>query len=290
MRKLAPWLLSLALATPAAAEEPIFTAARAGDLATVKQLVESGVEVDSTTAYGASPLTYACDKGQLEVVRYLVEQGADINRQDTFYNAQPIIWATMNGHTDVITFLIEQGAEGAQGALMMAIQGGRTEVAEKIVGTGKLDQETLDGALAVATQQNLEGLISTLQKAGAKPPEPTGYTAPAELLAAYAGRYEGENFAMTLELDEHQQLKASVGPQTMTLEAIDETHFRLREMPIAKLEMIRGEDGRATQIKLTNSGNEFVLNRAEDPADEDTAKSAEESSEDTPSDDTAGQG
>ena len=70
--------------------EQYWTAARNGDLATVKAAIASGIEVDSKTEYGATALFYACDREQTEVVNYLLKQGANPNIKDTFYKASPV--------------------------------------------------------------------------------------------------------------------------------------------------------------------------------------------------------
>ena len=60
-------------------------AARNGELATVKQAIEAGIDVDAKSAYGATALFFACDRGHEEVVNFLLEKGADPNIKDTFY-------------------------------------------------------------------------------------------------------------------------------------------------------------------------------------------------------------
>ena len=67
------------------ANEEFFAAARRGDVAAVKALLDKGVDVNAKTHYGATALSYACDKGHTEVVRLLLDRGADPNSKDTFY-------------------------------------------------------------------------------------------------------------------------------------------------------------------------------------------------------------
>ena len=59
--------------------EALWEAARKGDAAAVKTLLDAGVDVNTPFRYGATALSYACDRGHLEVVRVLLERGADAN-------------------------------------------------------------------------------------------------------------------------------------------------------------------------------------------------------------------
>ena len=66
-------LLALVLLCPLTASaqdrnEEFFAAARKGDAAAVKALLDAGVDVNAKTRYGATALSYACDKGHVEVV------------------------------------------------------------------------------------------------------------------------------------------------------------------------------------------------------------------------------
>ena len=108
-------LATCAVSATARAEESkerMWPACRAGDLATVKQLLRDGVDVNASTEYGATALSYAADKGHVELVRFLLEKGANPNTQDTFYKSSPLSWATMNEHWEVTVLLVEHGAEG----------------------------------------------------------------------------------------------------------------------------------------------------------------------------------
>src|SRR3712207_8360944 len=51
--------------------------------ATVKSLLDRGVDVNTKFRYGATALSYASDKGHLEVVKLLLERKADTNVKDT---------------------------------------------------------------------------------------------------------------------------------------------------------------------------------------------------------------
>ena len=91
-------LMALVLLCPLCASaqdrrEEFFAAARKGDTAAVKVLLDNGVNVNAKTRYGATALSYACDKGHMEVVKLLIDRGADVNSKDTFYGEVPLGWA-----------------------------------------------------------------------------------------------------------------------------------------------------------------------------------------------------
>src|SRR6476619_8143328 len=88
------------LAVVAVSQAPALTgadqlqeAARKGDAAVVKKLLDEGVDVNTKFRYGATALSYACDRGHLDVVKLLLDRGADANVKDTFYGATPLTWA-----------------------------------------------------------------------------------------------------------------------------------------------------------------------------------------------------
>src|SRR5947199_4508951 len=86
----------LALAqTPAPTKAEQFQdAARKGDAAAVKKLLDEGVDVNTKFRYNATALFYACDHGHVEVVKVLLDHGADMTVKDTFYGFTPLMLAT----------------------------------------------------------------------------------------------------------------------------------------------------------------------------------------------------
>src|SRR4051812_49331423 len=110
---LAACLLSVATAARADdAKEALWGAARKGDAAAVKKLIDDGVDVNAKTPYGATALSFAADKGHLEVVKLLIQAKADVNVKDTFYNATPLSWAAMRNHAAIARELVAGGATG----------------------------------------------------------------------------------------------------------------------------------------------------------------------------------
>jgi outer membrane protein assembly factor BamB len=190
MRSLPAALVSLAVVAPSWAAddrtEELMAAARKGDPAAVRKLLDDGADVNARTEYGATALHFACDKGHLEVVKLLIDRQADVNARDKFYSATPLTWASMRKHAAVVGALLEAGATGGDGVLLSAARGGDIEMARAVIEKGKPKPETLTAALKAAGKPEL---IDLLNKAGAKPPEPSKGDAKPDDLKAYAGTF-----------------------------------------------------------------------------------------------------
>ena len=80
-------------APPSTKAEELSAAARRGDAAAVRKLLDEGVDPNTKFRYDVTALTYACDHGHLEVVKVLLDHGADVNVKDTFYGSTPLMLA-----------------------------------------------------------------------------------------------------------------------------------------------------------------------------------------------------
>lgn len=174
-------------ATPGA-DDPadLFAAARKGDAATVRKLLDGGADPNAKTEYGATALHFAADRGNLAMVRLLLERKADANAKDTFYSATPLTWAVMRGHAPVVGALIDGGATGGEAMLVTAARAGDVELVKVLLEKAKPKPETLATALRAVTKAEVSDL---LKKAGAKPPETGKDVAKADDVSAYAGTY-----------------------------------------------------------------------------------------------------
>ena len=80
---------------------PLRIAARQGDMALVKYLVEHGADIDV-----GSPLTAGSQAGYIHIVQFLLERGADVNNGG--WNADSPLWAAAyENHPEVMALLLK---------------------------------------------------------------------------------------------------------------------------------------------------------------------------------------
>ncbi|MDD9891071.1 MAG: ankyrin repeat domain-containing protein [Gammaproteobacteria bacterium] len=87
----------------------IMFAARIGDIATARGLIEAGADVNETAASGVSALTQAAHSGHEELALFLLEQGADPNAMEAGYTA--LHAAVLRSQVRLVRALLEAGAE-----------------------------------------------------------------------------------------------------------------------------------------------------------------------------------
>jgi ankyrin repeat protein len=258
-------LLLLSVLQPAFAQdrnEELFAAARKGDAATVKSLLERGVDVNTKFRYGATALSYAADKGHVEVVKILLAHKADLNVKDTFYGATPIIWAAQKGHAKVVEALLEAGAQGRDDALLIGAGGGALELVKIVLSKGGLKAETLSNALAAAMRNNNAELIELLTKAGAVPPPKADFQVDAETLNSYTGNYrsgEGPIFPISLK---DGKLNVVAPGQSFTLGAFDKVTFRPLEFDGVTI-TFEVENGKVSGFTLKQGANTQVFKKVQ---------------------------
>jgi hypothetical protein len=112
--------LCLAAALPAAGQDSdtsqfqlnaaLLAAARNGDEATVRRVVEKGASVDSRNRAGDTALLIFVRKSNLPMTQYLIARGANVN-QPNLDKVTPLMTAAYNGDLEVFKALLAAGAD-----------------------------------------------------------------------------------------------------------------------------------------------------------------------------------
>jgi len=82
----------------------LIEAVKADNMATVKELIGSGVDINQQDEHGWTPLNWAAGRGNLELVALLVESGADVFKGGRDLRTPSLI-ALAAGHAEVVRFL-----------------------------------------------------------------------------------------------------------------------------------------------------------------------------------------
>ena len=235
MRTLAALLATLVLAGTGSAAPPadprveaLFEAAREGDAAAVKHLLDAGLDVNAKGRYDTTALFFAADKGQLAVVELLLASGADVNARDTFYKATPLFWAVQHDHPEIARRLVEKGALEPEQALELAVKQKDEALARAVLARGPLSASDLAMNVAAARKTGATGLVALLEKSEPKP-EPEVAVAD-DALRPLAGEYTGDGDSrLKVEMREGRLVAQIAGGETWTLVPLGENRFRVRE-------------------------------------------------------------
>ena len=254
-------VLALAQAPPLTKAEQFQEAARKGDAATVKKLLDEGVDVNTKFRYNATALFYACDHGHLEVVKVLLDHGADMGGKDTFYGFTPLMLATSPAqkkkpeHAEIARLLIAKGSPGKDLALGSAIEEGDTALAKLILDSGGLAANNLTDALEMAKTANKPEMVTLLQQAGAKPYE--DFKIEPAMLARFAGTFKSPTGNELTVVPSGARItigQAAAPPaQRLTLVATGEKAFKGIGAPITIAFLVDGD--KVPSFTLTQGAN-----------------------------------
>jgi len=138
---------------PAAPETPgeaLHAAVRAGKLAEVQRLVNSGAPVDARDALGSTPLLDAAWAGNTAIGAFLIQHGADVNARHTEAGSSPLQYAVLTGHVELVHLLLKAGARVAgdyrdgQSLLHVAAARGSVPIIDALLEDPKADVQALD--------------------------------------------------------------------------------------------------------------------------------------------------
>jgi len=93
-----------------AEKDGLFAAIRNGDVEVVKELLDSGSNVNVKSSSGLTPLHFAAGAGHKEVAELLIANSADVNATDLGEGRTPLHQAAEWGHIEVVELLIRSGA------------------------------------------------------------------------------------------------------------------------------------------------------------------------------------
>jgi ankyrin repeat protein len=135
--------LSLMLATVTVrANSSVADAAKAGDVAAVKAMLQKGVDVNEAHGDGMTALHWAASHGDAELAQMLLSAGANIRATTRLGGITALHMASQGGHAKVVAALMAAGADantitstGAT-ALMLAARAGSSDTVTRLVETG----------------------------------------------------------------------------------------------------------------------------------------------------------
>ena len=138
----------------------LMVAAWEGNIAMMELFLQHGARIDLSNRHDEQALQLAAWRGHLEAVKWLLAHGASVNRPGQRWNA--LHYAAFADRREIARLLIEQGADinarapNGSTALMMTAREGREELARQLLEAGadtRASNENGDSALTWAMRQ-----------------------------------------------------------------------------------------------------------------------------------------
>ncbi len=273
------FVLGTGSAVKADSGEDLIAATQRQDIGTVRKLLTAGVDINSTTRYGATALFFASDKGDVELAKLLLAKGAEVNVTDTFYKATPLTWALFKSadsppHRDIVLLLVKHGAEDSAAALNFGAGQGDLEMVKAVIEWATDDSQTIDSkklepsalrsALEAAREGDKADLVAYLEPRTPAAEPGTIVTVAPDKLATYAGDFKNDDIGMKAKIfleGEILTLQAA-GQQALALSAKGDDVFVTRDVPGIEL-AFRGRAGLVEGFLLRQAGQEFFFPRIE---------------------------
>lgn len=120
----------------------IVKATQYGAIARVKELIESGWDVNQPDSETVTLLHWASINNRKDIIKYFLEKGAVVDAIGGELNATPLHWATRQGHLSAIVLLMAAGADpslrDAEGCscIHLAAQFGHTALVAYFIARG----------------------------------------------------------------------------------------------------------------------------------------------------------
>ncbi|EDV97269.1 palmitoyltransferase Hip14 [Drosophila grimshawi] len=89
----------------------IVKATQYGAIARVRDLIESGWDVNQPDSETVTLLHWAAINNRRDIIRYFLEKGATVDAVGGELNATPLHWATRQGHLSAVVLLMAAGAD-----------------------------------------------------------------------------------------------------------------------------------------------------------------------------------
>ena len=169
-------LLAVAGASAAPPDVPLITAAKTGDRAVVKRLLNAGGDPDVRLPDGTAALHWAAYRDDLRTADLLLRAGATVDAANR-YGVTPLVLAAERGYGAVVERLLQAGADpnttrrGGETVLMSAARAGSVQSVGALIAAGadvNAAEETRgQTALMWAAGEGHAGVIGALLQAGA---------------------------------------------------------------------------------------------------------------------------
>lgn len=91
-------------------EEQLIQAAKGKDAATIRRLIEEGVDINTQDSEGRTSTMIATYNNDAETAKILIDAGADVNIQDEIEN-NPFLYAGAEGYIEILKLTIKAGAD-----------------------------------------------------------------------------------------------------------------------------------------------------------------------------------